>query len=90
MKNSNLASKNRMMCYSNLKFVAMCRGGRNRTFIKGFGDLYSTIELRPYEIHLRNYTFILYVEQENKMIQIILFYYVKVYQESGACFSRRR
>lgn len=24
------------------------RAGRNRTFVKGFGDLYSTAELRPY------------------------------------------
>ena len=26
----------------------ICRAGRNRTLIKGFGDLYSTVELPPF------------------------------------------
>ena len=37
------------------KCVLFCTGGRSRILICGFGDQYSTIELRPYFVVLLSY-----------------------------------
>ena len=35
-------------CVNHFATIAIYRGSRNRTHTKGFGDLYSTVELYPY------------------------------------------
>ena len=54
--------------------LALCTGTRIRTLIKGFGDLYSTVELFPYALFLRKEKCLNYilVQKYQEQIPVLL------------------